>query len=67
MTPKKMRGSMLCVRVLSGDTKAMMKKFEAQGIIIDFREPDILRMTPSPLYNNFEDCFKLAQNIKESF
>jgi kynureninase len=61
------RGSMLCVKVLKGDTKEMMNKFSKKGIIIDFREPDILRMCPAPMYNNYEDCFKLAYAIKESF
>jgi len=61
------RGSMLCVKVLKGDTKEMMNKFSKKGIIIDFREPDILRMCPAPMYNNFEDCYKLAVAIKESF
>lgn len=61
------RGSMLCVKVKKGDTKAMMNEFSKKGIIIDFREPDILRMCPAPLYNNYTDCFLLAQAIKESF
>ncbi|MBD64993.1 MAG: kynureninase [Halobacteriovoraceae bacterium] len=64
---KQMRGSMLCVKIKNADTQAMFKKFQARGIIIDFREPDILRMCPAPLYNNFEDCYRLAQAIKESF
>lgn len=61
------RGSMLCVKVKGADTKEMMQKFAKKGIIIDIREPDILRMCPAPLYNNYEDCFRLAQAVKESF
>lgn len=66
ITPKNQRGSMLCVEVKKGDPKSMMKKLEEKNIMLDFREPDILRMCPSPMYNNFEDCFKLGQIIKES-
>jgi kynureninase len=58
---------MLSVQVNSGDTKALMAKFEKRGIIIDFREPDILRMSPNLMYNNFQDCYQLAMAIKESF
>ena len=66
ITPEGSRGSMLCVEVLKGDPKEMMKKLEAKHIMLDFREPDILRMCPSPMYNSFEDCFRLGELIKES-
>lgn len=67
ITPKniKERGSMLCVHT-KRNPKSMMEKFSKKGIIIDFREPDILRMSPAPLYNNFEDCYHLAMAIKEA-
>jgi kynureninase len=67
ISPEGSRGSMLSMQVKGADTKAMMAKFEKRGIIIDFREPDILRMSPNLMYNNFEDCFRLALAIKESF
>lgn len=67
ISPKGARGSMLSIQVKGGDTKAMMAKFEKRGIIIDFREPDILRMSPNHMYNNFQDCYQLATAIKESF
>ncbi len=58
------RGSMLCVRI-RGQNKAIMKKLEAHNTFIDFREPDIFRMTPAPLYNSYEDCFRLVQKLDE--
>ena len=64
ITPKE-RGSMLCVQ-LKDDPKKLVKVFTEKGVLLDFREPDILRITPAPLYNNFEDCFKLSQIIKET-
>lgn len=64
MTPKE-RGSMLCVKV-STDAQAVLKSLQSKGAIVDFRYPDILRMTPVPLYNSFEDVFKLSQIISES-
>lgn len=64
MTPKE-RGSMLCVQV-SSDAQAVLKSLQSKGAIVDFRYPDILRMTPVPLYNSFEDVYKLSQIIAES-
>lgn len=67
VTPKNSseRGSMLCVQ-MKQNPKELMKKLESKGVLLDFREPDILRMCPAPLYNNFQDCYHLAQIIKES-
>lgn len=67
ITPKNPdeRGSMLCVQ-LKTDPKPLVKVFSELGVILDFREPDILRITPVPLYNSFEDCFHLAKIMKET-
>jgi len=64
ITPKE-RGSMLCVQ-MKKDPKPLVKTFSEKGVILDFREPDILRICPAPLYNNYSDCFKLVQIMRES-
>jgi kynureninase len=30
------------------------------GVVCDFREPDVLRFAPTPLYNTYEDCRRVA-------
>jgi kynureninase len=62
VTPNE-RGSMLCVKI-AGRDKSVMNEFNARNIFLDFREPDIFRMTPVPLYNSYEDVFQLVQNMK---
>ena len=54
------RGSMLSVRA-----NINVANFKGKGILVDFREPDILRMTPAPLYNTFSEIYELVENIQE--
>ncbi|HEX3453662.1 MAG TPA: kynureninase [Gaiellaceae bacterium] len=30
------------------------------GVVCDFREPDVLRFAPTPLYNTYQDCYRAA-------
>ncbi len=58
------RGSMLCLRFKNSPQK-WTQTLRERGVFVDFREPDIIRATPVPLYNSFEDVFKLVQTFKE--
>ncbi|MCX7978641.1 MAG: kynureninase, partial [Bdellovibrionaceae bacterium] len=58
------RGSMLCVRIKS-DPKKMLAALKERQVIVDFREPDILRMTPVPLYNSFSDVWNLVSVLEK--
>jgi kynureninase len=58
------RGSMLTVRV-RGDARALVRKLHARGALVDFRNPDIIRITPSPLYGSYADVSRLCSLIAE--
>lgn len=58
------RGSMLCLRLNQG--KAWADKARAKGVHLDLREPDIARLTPAPLYNTFEDSYRLVTALEEA-
>jgi kynureninase len=58
------RGSQLSLR-FKGEGKVLLERFKAEGVVCDFRMPDIIRATPVPLYNSFEDVHRFAQVIKK--
>lgn len=59
------RGSMLCLR-FKNNPRGWSGKLKQHHTLVDFREPDIIRATPAPLYNNFEDVFRLVQVLREA-
>jgi kynureninase len=38
--------------------KAIHQKMTEAGIIVDYREPGVIRVAPAPLYNSFEDVHR---------
>ena len=36
----------------------------AEGVVVDFREPNVIRVAPAPLYNTFEDVWGLVRALK---
>ncbi|MDN3642717.1 kynureninase [Lutimonas halocynthiae] len=59
------RGAQLSIRVLKSD-KSLFKIISEKGVIADWREPDVIRIAPAPLYNNFSDVFNFVQILKEA-
>lgn len=51
------RGCQLSLRVHGGRERgrALFEHLMARGIVGDWREPDVIRISPTPLYNRFED------------
>jgi kynureninase len=45
--------------------KELFKKLEAAGVKCDFREPNIIRAAPTPLYNTFHDVWRFAKILTE--
>lgn len=62
ITPKnpEERGSQLSIR-LGKDPKDMLEALKREGAICDFRNPDIIRATPIPLYVRYQDVFDFAK------
>lgn len=59
ITPEE-RGCQLSV--LTGENgKAMFDYLTEQGVIADWREPNVIRMAAVPLYNKYEDIYRLGE------
>ncbi len=58
------RGCQLSVRVIGSD-KSLFHALREKGIITDWREPDVIRVSPTPLYNSFEEVFRFVELLKE--
>jgi kynureninase len=63
-TQPEARGCQISVRLLGKD-KTIVQQLSAAGIIVDWREPDTIRLAPVPLYNSFEDVFRLGEKMVE--
>ena len=60
------RGCQLSLRVKgeSVSGREMFTRLEAAGVTGDWREPDVIRISPAPLYNRFEDCYRFVEILK---
>ncbi|MBT0609101.1 kynureninase [Aequorivita echinoideorum] len=58
------RGCQLSIQVKNADKNLHTKLTEA-GVISDWREPDVIRVAPAPLYNSFEDVFRFSEKLKD--
>ncbi|MCL4125656.1 UNVERIFIED_CONTAM: hypothetical protein GTU68_024691 [Idotea baltica] len=47
------------------DGKDVYEQLEASGIRTDWREPNVIRAAPTPLYNTFEDVWQFVQRLSE--
>jgi kynureninase len=44
--------------------KDLFKFLQDHGVITDWREPDVIRVAPVPLYSRFEDCWMLVEMMR---
>ncbi|MBT8233843.1 MAG: kynureninase [Saprospiraceae bacterium] len=66
ITPKEAhrRGSQLSIQVANAD-KSLYEAISADGVIADWREPDVIRVAPTALYNSFEDCWQFVNVLNK--
>ena len=57
------RGCQLSV-LLHGEKKAIFDYLMKNGVITDWREPNVIRLAPAPFYCSFEDMYRFGQILK---
>lgn len=62
------RGAQLSLRLRGGVAhgRAVFKWLTENGVVCDWREPDIIRVAPVPLYNTFEDVFLFVERLEQA-
>lgn len=58
------RGSQLSV-ILHGKGKDLFHYLMKEGVIVDWREPAVIRLAPVPLYTTFEEMYEFGQILKK--
>ena len=58
-------GAQLSIQIPHGN-KAIFEKITADGVIADWREPDVIRVAPAPLYNSYEDCHRFFEILRNA-
>lgn len=59
------RGCQLSL-IMNKNGRDIYKLLTDQGVIVDWREPDVIRVAPVPLYNSFEDVFQFGKLMESA-
>ena len=67
LTPRdpERRGAQLSLRIPRG-ALAVQDRLQAEHVISDFREPDVIRLAPSPLFNSYLDVWRAAAALRDA-
>jgi len=59
------RGAQLSIKI-QGAGKSLYKSISDHGVIIDYREPNVIRVAPAPLYNKYEEVYRFVEIVKRN-
>ncbi len=57
------RGCQLSIQVKNAN-RDLHTKLTKAGVVSDWREPDVIRCAPTPLYNSFQDVYTMVEKLK---
>jgi kynureninase len=61
----KERGAQLSILV-HGKGKKLFDQLAEDGVIADWREPNVIRVAPAPMYNSYEDVYRFGQALEKA-
>jgi kynureninase len=68
LTPAEARGCQLSLVITDAeiDARGLFDKLTELNVIGDWREPDVIRLAPAPLYNSFSDVFECTERLQQA-
>jgi kynureninase len=52
------------ISLLAPGGRETLRALLRAGVVVDFREPDVIRAAPAPLYNSFHDVWRFAATLR---
>jgi kynureninase len=46
--------------------RQLCEGLKRRGVVVDFRNPDLIRAAPAPLYNTYGDCQRLVESLRQA-
>lgn len=68
ITPPKARAAQISMTIIDPalEPKSVLHKLEAQNVVLDWREPNVIRVAPAPIYNSFEDVYLFSERLENA-
>lgn len=60
------RGAQLSIKLLPGLLEGVMAELEEQGVVVDERKPDVVRVAPAPLYNTHGEVWEFVKIFRQA-
>jgi kynureninase len=60
------RGAQLSLQLAPGLLHVVMRELVLRSVVVDERQPDVVRVAPAPLFNSFEDCQIFVDALAQS-
>ena len=60
------RGAQISVLLDDGLLDHVMEALEKDGVVLDERKPNVIRVAPAPLYNSYEDVFRFIEAFRSA-
>ncbi len=57
------RGCQVSLRI-AGSAPELFKRLRSAGVVVDFRQPNVIRVAPVPLYNSFHEVWRFARILE---